>query len=353
MSAMSWSEGRRRARLWAPFTCVFKMVLTLVIVMSNASALRATPSQRPKAEQQCEYLKRPDYKRHLTLPLIEEAYQRGKSAYLYGSYQLTIDCLSPLLSPDLLLSNPDELAIAYEYVGLAYFYLEDMERARQHFKSLIFFRPDHELDPVRVPPDAVTTYAQLRDSLSEELQARESALEQQRAKEDALLQALTKRELIIEQRVNSRLISLLPFGVGQFQNEDAGVGYFFLGSELVATALSAGFFWKIESMRQSNGRFARQEIAYARELQSAQLISAGVAVGLVLSGVIHALIFYEPQLPLRRFERPLTPDDVRIKGAETQGGLEGDERARPPEPLTPNPSLDAEGFEPVEMAEEG
>lgn|GEM_PF-1939687 len=325
--------------------------VTLVVALC-CPALWGEPASRGRGELQCDYLKRPDYKRHLTLPLIEEAYQRGKSAYLYGSYQLTIDCLGPLLSPDLLLSNPEELAIAYEYVGLAYFYLEEMELAKQHFKSLIFFRPDHELDPVRVPPDAVTTFVQLRDSLAGELLARESALEEQRAKEDALLEALTKRELIIEQRVNSRLIALLPFGIGQFQNEDRSVGYFFLGSELIATALSVGLFWKIESMRQSNGRFARQELSTARELQSAQLISGGVAVGLVLSGVAHALIFYEPQRPLRRFERPLTEDDIRLTaGDETTDELSSDP-LRPPGPLPPNASLDDEGFTPLTPAPE-
>lgn len=317
------------------------------VLICSHSILNAAPIDRAKLEQQCHYLKKSDYKQHLTLPLIDEAYERGKSAYLYGSYQLTIDCLAPLLNPDLLLSNPDELAIAYEYVGLAYFYLEQTEQAKQYFKSLIFFRPDHELDPVRVPPDAVTVYAQLRDSLSEDLKARQIALKEQRAKEDALLKALTKRELIIEQRVNSRLISLLPFGIGQFQNEDDGVGYFFLGSELIAATLSVGLFWKIESMRQSNGRFARQELSYARELQSAQLMSGGITVGLILGGIIHALIFYEPQLPLRRFERPLTENDIKLK-APVQNDQSPNDLLSPPQPLTPNPLLDEDGFRNIE-----
>jgi len=304
----------------------------------------AAPEAELKRSGQCDYLKRPDDKRRLTLSLIDEAYQRGKSAYLYGSYQLAIDCLDPLLNPDLLLSNPEELALAYEYVGLAHFYLEHKEQARQRFKSLIFFRPQHELDPVRVPPDAVTAYVQLRDELSEELKARASALEEQRAKEDALLKSLTKRELIIEQRVNSRLVALLPFGVGQFQNEDDGVGYFFLGAELLSSALSAGLFWQIESMRQSNGRFARQDIALARELQSVQLISGGVAVGLILGGVIHALIFYQEQRPLRRFERALTADDMRLKTTEREERESTERPTAAPEPLPPNPNLDDEGF---------
>jgi tetratricopeptide (TPR) repeat protein len=295
----------------------------------------------------------------LSLSELNEAYERGKSAYLYGSYALAIDCLAPLLSPDLLLSSPDELALAYEYVGLAYFYLDQRAQAEPFFKSLIFFRPEHELDPVRVPPDAVTFYTQLHDALAHELQARSEALEAQRAREDAALEALTRRELIIEQRVNSRLVALLPFGVGQFQNDDVSAGYLFLTTELITTLASVGLFWRIEQMRQENGRFSRADVSFARELQSAQLITGGVALGLALSGVIHALINYQPQRPLRRFERPLTRSDATLNLDESleeplDDELDEDSPAAPPQPLTPLPSpdegLDAEGFKPLSPA---
>ena len=305
MSALSITPHPITPHPITPHPCVRRLGALCLSVALLALAPRGTLASPRLEPQGCATLKaRLDEAKgeraQLSLSELNEAYERGKSAYLYGSYALAIDCLGPLLSPDLLLSSPDELALAYEYVGLAYFYLDRRAEAEPFFKSLIFFRPEHELDPVRVPPDAVTFYAQLHDALAGELSARSRALEAQRAREDAALEALTRRELIIEQRVNSRLVALLPFGVGQFQNDDPRAGYFFLSAELITTLASVGLFWQIEQMRQDNGRFARADVSFARELQSAQLITGGVALGLALSGVIHALINYQPQRPYFR-----------------------------------------------------
>ena len=93
----------------------------------------------------------------------------------------------------------------------------------------------------------------------------------------------------------------MPFGAGQFQNREPGLGYFFLGSELVAVGLSVGFFWGVESLRELDGRFSRQSYPLAQSLQRAQIISGGIALGLMVSGVIQALWRYQDRYNLGNF----------------------------------------------------
>ena len=243
---------------------------------------------------------------------VSAMFSRGKNAYLYGTYPLVIESLQPLISPNLLISNPDDLAHAYEYLGLAYFYLNNKKRAQDTFKNLIFFRPEYELDPVQVPPTAVTFFTQLKKSLASELADRQAMLDEHRTRELTKKRILKSREVILERQVNSRLLALFPFGVGQFQNQDTKMGYTFLISELIATGLSIGFFFGVESLRQSNGTFSVEEISNAQRLQSAQMISGSVAIGLMVSGVIHAFIFFQEDRFLRRLERALPTGERRL-----------------------------------------
>ena len=280
------------------------------------------PSESPKSSEIGQTL---GAQRPLNSQEIDLAFKKGKNAYLYGSYPLVIKSLQPLITPNLLISNPEELAIAYEYLGLAYFYLNRKQEATTIFTSLIYFRPTYEFDPVRVPPNAVSFYTQLKESLADDLADRQAALEEQRRKEAERMKTLMSREVILEQQVNSRLIGCFPFGVGQFQNQDDGMAYFFLSSELIAIALSIGFFSSVESLRQGNGRFSQDDFIYAQKLQNAQLISGGVAIGLMVSGVIHAMIFYKDRRFLRKVERILsspTPSNPNsIPPLSPQSGL--------------------------------
>lgn len=232
---------------------------------------------------------------------VKRAFDQGRNSYLYGSYKETVKHLKPLLYPKVLLAQPASLALAYEYLALAYFYLGKQKLAIQAFKDLIYTRPEHQLDPVRVPPNAVSLYNQLHDELQTELQQRQEALERQTALEEERQQQKLKQSIILEQQINQRLVAFLPFGAGQFQNREPGLGYFFLGSELVAVGLSAGFFWGVESLRELDGRYSRQNYSLAQSLQRAQIISGGIALGLMVSGIIQAVWRYQDRYNLGNY----------------------------------------------------
>ncbi|MCA9525404.1 MAG: hypothetical protein KC549_03795 [Myxococcales bacterium] len=122
----------------------------------------------------------------------------------------------------------------------------------------------------------------------------------------------------IETRRNSRLVAVLPFGVGQFQNGDDLLGGLFLGSELVAVALSATFLIASESLRQPDGLFTPQDVDQARSLRTAQLVSGGVAAALMVGGVVHALVTFRDEIEVKRTTIQPT---VRPVVGPTGGGL--------------------------------
>ena len=236
-----------------------------------------------------------------------ELFDQGRNAYLYGSYADAVRVLTPLVRPDVLISDPEELALSYEYLGLAHFYLGQLDQAESFFTDLIYFRPDDRLDPVQVPPKAVSLYNQLRLRLQNEIKERQRALLRQEELEEERRRKKMRQQVILERQVNQRLVALLPFGIGQFQNRDKSLGYFFMASEIIALGLSAGFFWSIEGLRQSDGRFAREDFSVAQRLQKAQIISGGVTIGLALSGIIHALWRFKDHHDLGNY---LDPDGV-------------------------------------------
>lgn len=227
----------------------------------------------------------------------EEQLSEGENFFLYGDFHQAIERLRPLVQPVPRLPDPTDLARAYEVLGLAYFFLDKLEEARWAFEELIRRQPDRQLDPVVVPPPGITFFNRIRRELEPELARQREALRQQReAEERARIEA---NKIIVEKRRNSLFVAAMPFGIGQFQNDDLALGATFLATELLAIGLSAGFFFAVEDLRQANGRFRARDVEQAQSLQQAQLISGGVALGLMAVGIVHALITFEEDIELR------------------------------------------------------
>ena len=231
------------------------------------------------------------------LPLNEAevrlSFSHGCNAYVYGSYQEAVSKLTRLVRPQVLLNTSDDLETAYKYLGLAHFYLGQQELAQEFLRDLLYLNPQHKFDAAKIPPNAMSFINTLRLELQSKINQRQTALDHQRKLNKRRQLERSRQLIILEQQVNQRLVAFVPFGAGQFQNRDQGLGYFFLASEVIAVGMSAGFFWGVESLRLPNGRFSKDDYAVAQQLQRAQVVSGGIAVGLMVSGVIHAVLNYK------------------------------------------------------------
>lgn len=208
------------------------------------------------------------------------------------------------MDPVVAFTDNADLARAYELLGQAHYFLGDRETARTHFSKLVRLRPDKELDPLVIPPPVIAFYEELRQPILRELEADRDVIRKAREEEEARRRAELTVHHYVETRRNSRLVAALPFGAGQFQNGDTGLGAAFLSTELVATGLSVAFFLAVEDLRQDDGRFASEDIDRAASLQTAQLVSGGIALALAIAGIVEAQINFRETTLIERVEGP-------------------------------------------------
>jgi hypothetical protein len=173
-----------------------------------------------------------------------------------AKYEECVARLDRLLDPkgSRPLKNPDVIETARIYHATCFIGLGKPELADVPLRNAIRANPQMRApDSLVFPPRVVERFLRVREGLYLELQAaeqaaianaRKEAAEKQKRENDErarmqALEQLARQETIIVE--NRRWIAVLPFGAGQFQNGNRGLGWAFLGTELVlgAAALTA------------------------------------------------------------------------------------------------------------------
>ena len=226
---------------------------------------------------------------------------RAKQAYARGDYEVTVGLVRPLLYPAVQVASEDEV-LAHTLLALSYFFLRDLPQSEQEFSTLLQLDAAFRLDPVVDPPKAITFLEEIRrrnqqklDEIAEQRrQERADEERRRRAEEEARLRQVQK-PVVVERviRRNSRLISLLPFGIGQFQNGDRGRGYALLATQVVFGAASLALYAAVR-LRWADGRYAASERVQALTL-SYLSVGLGAAFWIdVIAGVVDALLRFRP-----------------------------------------------------------
>lgn len=236
--------------------------------------------------------------------------------------------------------NPVVRLESRKYLGATYLFLGKDEAAREQFRLLLDEDPDYEIDPVAFPAAVVQTFQQVKTDMDAE-RARQAAIEaakreQERSREleqllqqqqrIAELEALARTETV--ERVNSRWIAALPFGIGQFQNRNRRLGIMFAVTESVFLISSVATFIGHNALRDENPseddlrRFERTE----RALRISNWVSVGALMSFYVAGVVEAQVRFKPVIRTTR-ERELPDDEplTRRRGPEVrfQLGLTG------------------------------
>jgi len=219
-------------------------------------------------------------------------------------------------------TNPVVRLEARKYLGATYLFLGKDKRAREQFRSLLEEDPDYDIDPVAFPEAVVQTFQEVKKKVSAQ-RARKDALEaarRQRERSDEVEELVRQQQRIqtleelasVEtvEKVNSRWIAAIPFGAGQFQNEERGLGIMFAVTESAFVAASIATFIGHNSLRDENP--APSEIERARRVERALRIGNWVSVGAFLSfaiaGVVEAEVRFKPVI--RTTRRRELPDDI-------------------------------------------
>jgi len=220
-------------------------------------------------------------------------------------------------------TNPVVRLESRKYLGATYLFLGKKEAAREQFRALLEEDPEYDIDPVAFPEAVVQTFQEVQQEVAAK-RAREDALEavrRQREQSDEVEELIRQQERIraleelaaVEtvEKVNSRWIAALPFGIGQFQNQDRPLGIMFAVTESAFLVASIATFIGHNSLRDENP--APSEIDRARRVERALRIGNWVSVGAFLSfavaGVIEAEVRFKPVIRTTR-KREL-PEDTR------------------------------------------
>lgn len=264
---------------------------------------------------------------------------RGKLAYQRGDYAAAVLTLRPLLYPQTLLSQEDQLLLAHKLLALSYFFEHDEPGAEQEFNLLLSLRPDFALDPLVDPLKAVAFLDDIRrrnEQRLEEIRRRQSEEEQRQKAEAEALQkraeqlAQKQAKRLYFERVVSRKISPLqfvPFGVPQLADGRTAVGTVLLVGEALTGAASAGA-WLTVKLRYPDNTFPAREYTAAQALTGTYLGTGAAFWVLVLAGLTDALWHARTAVEVRQLSSPpkeLTPSQ--------------EAEATPPTPIAPAVSL--------------
>ncbi len=269
-----------------------------------------------------------------------DAINRARRNFDYGDYPAVSRILTRL---DVTAIESLELRVdAYRLLGLSLFYQGKRGEAYRAFLELLYLDPDFQMDPFYVPPaaaeafnevrrDAEAQLAPIRAQKRSEQEAKRRTLEEEAARrrqrelEDEQ-RKLTALAPVVERRVVTRefWVTMLPFGVGQLQNGDRGLGIALATGQVVAGATSAGSALLIEGLRDSGtGKFGEGNYMLARRLNVAKWVGAGIFFALWMGGAIHAAVHFQPES---------TPIDRLV----TTGNAASAPTAPLPEPALPN-----------------
>ncbi|MGB5191921.1 MAG: hypothetical protein WBN70_02995 [Polyangiales bacterium] len=219
--------------------------------------------------------------------------------------------------------NPVVRLEARKYLGATYLFSGKDEEAREQFRLLLEEDPAYDIDPVAFPGAVVEAFQEVQAQVTAEV-ARQKALDEarrQRERAGELEQLIEEQQRIqgleelaateTVEKVNSRWIAALPWGIGQFQNGNRKLGIMFAVTESAFLAASIATFIGHNSLRDENP--APDEIERAQRVEKALRIGNWVSVGALVSfyiaGVVEAEVRFKPTIRSTR-QREL-PDELQ------------------------------------------
>ena len=255
------------------------------------------------------------------------AFDRARIYYESAKYSACVDAFSRLVERSETL-RPKERASARMYLAACLIAQNRVDDARQQFRQAIL--EDRQLeapDPVVFPQAVIDVFVQVRSTLMDALRRQQeeeflrsneqAAAQRKRAERErervAELERLASTEVLIKK--NERWMAWVPFGLGQFHNDDQTLGWVFLSTELVlagtaitATSIELGLHSQAEGGRAPlDSRDLTNKVRAAHQVGTAAWLTL---IGVAVAGIVEANISYRSELPAGQRRRPL-PDSLR------------------------------------------
>jgi hypothetical protein len=228
------------------------------------------------------------------------------------------------------------VVLAHRLLAVSYYLTGEVAAAETEFVALLGYRPDARLDPLVDPPAAVAFFDRVRRQVEARLGAvrereREEERRRQAEEERRRREAEEARQVAFVERTVVRRpygLNFVPFGVGQFQNGQAGKGVALLVTESVL-AISSIALWSVFQYRFPGGRVTPAHEEQANWLRWSHVGTGAAFFAVALCGMIDAMVNFRREEVIER-ELPGRPAAPRgaIPGAAPQAPPAGPRSSR-------------------------
>ena len=241
--------------------------------------------------------------------------EKARGAYLQHNYADAEERLRALTDPKTGLKDLALLSQARMYLAATLQAQAKRDAASEAFEKLILEDPAFEPDPLSFPADVINAFYDARAQLQEKLrqaaqnQARLEAERRARAEEERRRQEewLAKvKKMATEEKIttrNTRLVALLPFGAGQFQNREPVLGWIFLGAEsalALGTLITVPLFVYADGRANGQGADLEHKAAIYKDradtIQAVNLSLVGALAIVAITGIVQANLAYVPEI---------------------------------------------------------
>ncbi len=241
-------------------------------------------------------------------------FEAARSLYEQQSYGRAVDSFRLLVGTDPPRLTDRLLVLeSRKYLAASLLFMGAEAEARTQFRWLLQQEPAYTLDPLAFPTEVLLQFEQVKRAQREEQAERRRLEEETKLRmQEALVEAERRRtenlarlrELASTSEIrerNSRWIASVPFGVGQFQNGDRGLGVALGILEGLAATTSITSYIAYE--RLADSRPGAGEAAW----RTANVTSFSVFIALALIGIIDAHVRFVPER-VQTQPRKLPPD---------------------------------------------
>ena len=224
----------------------------------------------------------------------------ARTVFRSGQYQEAALRFSGLLYPKSQLTDGQQEIDAHVHLAAASFEIGKLDSAANEFEEALNLDPTLDISTYQFSTEATRFFEKKKSEFDEKI--RKEAEKHRRARERQRALELVAR-IRIQERKNY-LFNLIPFGFGQFQNNQPRKGLAFAAAQVGLGATSFVIYSYLQG-RYPDGRVPLTEVDAARRLQVFQITSATACIGVMAWGVIDAFLNYSEEA------RPLTEQEKK------------------------------------------
>jgi hypothetical protein len=229
-----------------------------------------------------------------------KSFVEARTVFRSGQYQQAAVLFSGLLYPTTRLNDVKEVIDAHVHLAVANFEIGQLEVAAREFDAAIHLDTTLDITGYGFSKEATEYFKKRKKELDDKARRIEDRGRRARERQKFLKSV----DLIRVKERKNYLRNLIPFGVGQFQNNQTGKGIFFAASE-VGLGLTSFVIWTYLRGRYPDGKVPLAEVDGARRLQIFEITSAGLCFLAMAGGIVDGFVNYSEEA------RPLTEEEKK------------------------------------------